>query len=391
MDITQQQYIVALAEAGSVTGAARMLGVSQPAISSWLKTIEEQLGIQLVVRSKKKVILTPAGEIYLEGARRMIEIRSQTYRKIARLTGEGGGQIRITGTPNGGARIFSALFQKFRELYPTVTLQFLESYNSGSIRMVETGEADIGIGSTLSVESDTLEYICTGKRELVLMVPAGFPLSYDASGLKKDEEFPTADLRAFQEVPFIMPGPEMSYYAGAKELFREAGFEPQVIFQSSNVNVIYDMVRNGNGAGILSRKLFSPLDPVSPLFVSAEILPLFRLFLPERAGADGGGNVCGEFYPEFCCRVWRVLTGGTEYGCKAFGIYAGTGTAGQRFRGRRGNPHFPVGFEPEPGPVGKESSHTAVCPGKPETDAHPGRKGVSGRSQADAGGKEGNL
>ena len=264
MDITQQQYIVALAEAGSVTGAARMLGVSQPAISSWLKTIEEQLGIQLVVRSKKKVILTPAGEIYLEGARRMIEIRSQTYRKIARLTGEGGGQIRITGTPNGGARIFSALFQKFRELYPTVTLQFLESYNSGSIRMVETGEADIGIGSTLSVESDTLEYICTGKRELVLMVPAGFPLSYDASGLKKDEEFPTADLRAFQEVPFIMPGPEMSYYAGAKELFREAGFEPQVIFQSSNVNVIYDMVRNGNGAGILSRKLFSPLDPVSP-------------------------------------------------------------------------------------------------------------------------------
>ena len=37
-----------------------------------------------------------------------------------------------------------------------------------------------------------------------------------------------------------------------------------MIFQSSNVNVIYDMVRNGNGAGILSRKLFSPLDPVSP-------------------------------------------------------------------------------------------------------------------------------
>ena len=39
MDITQQQYIVALAEAGSVTGAARMLGVAQPAISSWVQTV----------------------------------------------------------------------------------------------------------------------------------------------------------------------------------------------------------------------------------------------------------------------------------------------------------------------------------------------------------------
>ena len=68
MDVTQQQYISAIAREGSLTAAARSLGVSQPALSNWLKNLEEQLGIQLVIRSKRHLVLTPAGKIYLEAA-----------------------------------------------------------------------------------------------------------------------------------------------------------------------------------------------------------------------------------------------------------------------------------------------------------------------------------
>ncbi len=272
MDITQQQYIVALAETGSVTKAAQVLGVSQPAISSWLKMIESQLGVQLVIRSKKRLILTPAGELYLEGSRKIIDIKRETYRRIAQMSGAEQEEIRIAGTPNGGAKLFSELFQKFRNQYPSVQLRFVESYNSAARQMVEEGTADIGIGSTRDLNSDVLEFVCGGIRELVLMVPREFPMSYDASGLKKGEELPVIDLAEFKNMPFVMPGQEMSYYEDVLALFDTAGFCPKIIFQSSNVKVIYDMVRNGNGAGIVPRRFFSPLDPVCPFSFRPQFL-----------------------------------------------------------------------------------------------------------------------
>ena len=68
MDITQQQYMIALAETGSLTKAAEKLGVSQPAISNWLKSIEEQFHTKLVIRSRHGLVLTQAGIIYLEAS-----------------------------------------------------------------------------------------------------------------------------------------------------------------------------------------------------------------------------------------------------------------------------------------------------------------------------------
>lgn len=264
MDITQLQYIKALSETGSVTKAAQVLGVSQPAISNWLKATENQLGFQLVIRSRKGLVLTPAGQLYLDGALKMIEIRNQTYQAIARLSGSSTELIRITGTPNGGARIFTALFQQFKHQFPQVSLQFLESYNRRSFQMVEEGAADIGVGSTLDFSSDTLELIHSGSRELVLYIPRSMPLAYDPSQLKKNDPLPSICLEQVRDLPFVMPSAEMSYYPGIMKRFQQANIQPAVIFQSSNVKVLYNMICSGNGVGIAPKRFFSPLDPVAP-------------------------------------------------------------------------------------------------------------------------------
>lgn len=272
MDITQQQYIIALAETGSVTNAARQLGISQPALSSWLKNIESQLGAELVIRSKKNLVLTPAGKIYLEGARKMIAIKNQTYRTIFELSGVSRKTIIITGTPNGGAELFSRLFQDFQNKFPATNLQFIESYNNESLQMVREGSADIGICSSLELESGPLEFIHTADSELILMVPYGFPTAYDSSALKKDAEFPPAFFPDLEGLPFIMPSPAMSYYTGLTQIFQKIGFRPNVIFQSANVKIIYSMVKSGNGAAVLPRRLFSPLDEVSPFSLEPKLI-----------------------------------------------------------------------------------------------------------------------
>ena len=272
MDITQQMYMVALADTGSITNAAKKLGVSQPAISNWLKNLENQLGVQLVIRSKKQVILTPAGKIYLEGAQKMIAVRQRTYQALRQLTDSPKEVIRIAGTPNGGAELFSSLFQNFKDRYPSVSLQFLENYNSQSLEMVKDGTADLGLCSTFDLESDTFDFVLTKNTELILMIPPDSPLFYDASRLRKDEDFPTIRLTDLKGTPFIMPSPEMSYYSSLLHLFKQAGFEPDIVFQSANVKVIYSMIKSGNGAGVVPRRYFSPLDKVSPYSLNPKLI-----------------------------------------------------------------------------------------------------------------------
>ncbi len=263
MDLVGPQYITALSQAGSITGAAKQLGVSQPAISNWLNNIEKQLGTPLVIRSRRQLILTPAGSLYLEGAKKMLEIRSETYRAISAISGSRKKVIRLTGTPNGGANLFASLFQAFQAKYPSVSLQFIEAYNRQSIEMVEDGRVDFAMASSLNYDRPGLQYLLNGKSELVLMVPYGFPTAYDAESLKKGDDLPIADFSKLSGLPFIMPDDDMSYTRGLHALFNQIGYEPNVIFQSGNVRIIYNMVKSGAGIAVLPRRLFSPIDQVS--------------------------------------------------------------------------------------------------------------------------------
>lgn len=272
MDITGPQYFVALAQAGSITGAARLLGVSQPAISNWLSKIEAQLGTPLVIRSKRQLLLTPAGRIYLDGAKKMIEVHNETFRAISNLSGTQSTVIRLSGTPNGGANVFSRLFQAFQSKYPTISLQFIEAYNRQSVEMVENGTVDFAIASSLYMDRPGLNYLVNGQGELILMVPYGFPTAYDAENVKRGDPLPTADFSALQGLPFIMPDDAMSYTRGLNHYFDSIGYRPNVIFQSGNVQIIYNMVRSGNGIAVLPSRLFSPVDRVSPFSLEPKLI-----------------------------------------------------------------------------------------------------------------------
>lgn len=274
MDITQQQYMIALAETGSITKAAEKLGVSQPAISNWLKGIEKQLDAQLIIRSKKGLTLTPAGEIYLEASRRMVETRDRVYHDIGRQTGGEAEVVTIAGTPNGGADLFASIYHHLSSELPSLELRFIEGYNRSSIDMVRQGTVDIALGTLAgdpAAYGDDIEYIATTSQELILAVPHGYPTAYDASGIKSTDPFPRADMSKLTGLPFIMPDEEISYHDALIDWFLRVGYVPNPIFQSASTKSIYNMVKNGNGIGVMQRRFFSPLDRISPFSLDPPI------------------------------------------------------------------------------------------------------------------------
>ena len=263
MNIRHMQYMAAIAEEGSLSRAARRLGVSQPALSNWLSDLEGEFATPLFIRSGRRLTLTPAGKIYLDGCRRMIQLNSQMVRALSASAKGLKESILLGGSPIRGARTFACIFTDFRKEYPDVDLDFISGKNS------ELREALLKETITLSLYGATetslpdLEYIKITDEELVLMLPPGHPLSYDASRVTPESDLPVIRLEEISGTPLLISKSETSYYSTVVRLLEAAGLASSVVFRSNIVPLLYDMVRNGGGAALIPRPYFSPEDSIS--------------------------------------------------------------------------------------------------------------------------------
>ena len=126
MNIKTLSYLVAIAETGTLSGAGKKLGISQPTLSAFLSNLECELGIDLFVRNKKQMIPTPAGRIYLDASRKILAVQEQTLQSIHQLSVKPTETIRIGVTPLRGSAMAAQIFSKFSQRLPTVRLEIRE-------------------------------------------------------------------------------------------------------------------------------------------------------------------------------------------------------------------------------------------------------------------------
>ncbi|HSI56935.1 MAG TPA: LysR substrate-binding domain-containing protein [Ideonella sp.] len=122
-------FFSALASAGSLSAAARELGVTTPAVSKHLALMEQRVGVPLVNRTTRRMSLTPEGELYLEHARRILgEIDDmEELLGVAKATPKG--LLRVNATLGFGRSHVSPLISKFVRKYPQVEVQLQLSVN----------------------------------------------------------------------------------------------------------------------------------------------------------------------------------------------------------------------------------------------------------------------
>ena len=143
MTFNQLEYFVAVAETLNFTKAAERFYISQTAITQQIKSLENQIGVQLLNRTKRHVELTPAGTIYLNEARAMLA-RLEKAKEKAVLASEGfSGSLNI-GFMKGCEQIGLAdLIAHFKEIYPDITLNFQSSDFSTLIESLHNYSNDI--------------------------------------------------------------------------------------------------------------------------------------------------------------------------------------------------------------------------------------------------------
>lgn len=263
MQIKNMSYIIALAECQTLSGAGKRLGISQPTLSVFLSDLEQELGMDLFIRDKKKLLLTPAGRIYLDAARRILATQERTLQSIRQLGTAAPVEIRIGVTPLRGSEIASKIFSRFSARYPHVRLRLMDGYMSHLRKMVLDGTCSFSLGTCFDTESPEFDYITLFREEVVIVVPSFHPLALRCTDTHGDptKKLPQAEPLELSDSPFILMTPGTSIRKISDYIFAQAGFTPTVVYESGNNTVVQNMVRGGSGVGFQPRSLARLNDP----------------------------------------------------------------------------------------------------------------------------------
>ncbi|WP_062516791.1 ABC transporter substrate-binding protein [Demequina gelatinilytica] len=149
IDLHSLRILVAIDEHGSISAAARSLGLSQPTITQHVQRLEERLGAALVARTARAARLTPVGALLARHAPRIDASLTAAAAELARALGRRGGQVRLVAVPEQVGAVLAPAVGRLAALQPHLDLVVLEAPDAESaLDMVRGGRADIAVAPT---------------------------------------------------------------------------------------------------------------------------------------------------------------------------------------------------------------------------------------------------
>jgi DNA-binding transcriptional LysR family regulator len=171
---------------GSLSEAARTLGISQPAVSNQIKGLERELGTELLIRGERGVVsLTTAGEEFLAFAEKVVATYEEMLQRLSHIKEEVSGELIIAASTTPGEFILPQLLTDFKTRYPQVEAKVIIADTGDVVEKVLARECDIGfIGA--AIERPRLTLVPLIKDEIVLAVYPDHPFAVrEVIGLEK--------------------------------------------------------------------------------------------------------------------------------------------------------------------------------------------------------------
>ena len=249
MKLRQLHYIQEIAKRGlNVTAAADALFTSQPGVSKQVRLLEEELGVDIFVRSGKHIAeITPAGKRILEYTRRLL-LESDNIRNIAeefRQTDKG--ELSLATTHTQARYALPPIIQKFREAYPQVALHLHQGSPPQIAKMAAEGQVDFAIATEALEHFDSLIMLPCYHWNRSVLVPPTHPVAQKFGDGKA--RISLADIAAHPVITYTFG------FTGRSKLdqaFAAHGLRPDVVLTAVDADVIKTYVRLGLGVGIVA-------------------------------------------------------------------------------------------------------------------------------------------
>jgi DNA-binding transcriptional LysR family regulator len=185
MDLRRLEVFVKVAELGSFSRAAEALFLTQPTVSEHVQALEQEVGVPLLDRLGRGALPTPAGELLLGYARRILRLTQEARQAIDQFQGRMSGELIVGGSTIPGEYVLPALIGQFKGKYPDISISLRVGSSRQVSEWVEQGHVEIGVVGARP-PSRALQSRELMADEMVLVVSADHPWTARKSVTLKD-------------------------------------------------------------------------------------------------------------------------------------------------------------------------------------------------------------
>ncbi|MFF9074791.1 LysR family transcriptional regulator [Streptomyces sp. NPDC014646] len=241
MELQQMRYVLAVAELGNFTRAAKQCLVVQSALSHQIARLEKELGARLFDRTSRRVRLTPAGEAFLTHAGQALEAAERARSEVAAAAGEVRGRLAVGAIPTIGSVDLPAALRAFRLRHPKVRVVLREGASKDLVQEVRDGALDVaflGVLPSYRPAGVNDRELATG--ELVAVVAPAHPLAGETE----------VGLDRLARETFVDHPAGTAARAQSDEAFAAMGLTREVAFEVGSTDFIVRLVRSGLGVAL---------------------------------------------------------------------------------------------------------------------------------------------
>ena len=244
MDLRQLRYFVAVAEELHFGHAAQRLRIAQPALSRQIQALEKDLLVQLLFRNRRRVQITPAGQVFLERARQILARADEAVLAAQRVGGGVSGTLNLGFVGSATYDVLPGVLREFLKAAPHVDLTLSEMTVHTQIEALVEKRIDIGL-LRLPAKTQGLVFRTIAREPLYVALPSSHRLA----------QLPVVPLSALSAESFVLypdhPRPSWTEYVIG--LCQQAGFRPVVVQRTVEIQTTLSLVAAGIGLSIVPR------------------------------------------------------------------------------------------------------------------------------------------
>lgn len=240
MEIYQLRTFVTVAREGSITRAAELLFLSQPAVSAHIKAMEDELGLVLFERTARGMSVTGHGTKLLAKAEQMLALHQDLLDEAKRIKGQVSGKLRLGSNRSTSAQVLGKLLTRLSETYPEVEVALEYGSSAEILRALRSGTLDAGFyidDDQPDADVSTLEVNRFG---IFLATPPGWM-----------DKPARPDWQKLARLPWICPASNTCCGRAAEAVFERNGFRPEKVVSVDQEIVTRTLIAGGVGVGFL--------------------------------------------------------------------------------------------------------------------------------------------
>ena len=266
----KKDLIYTIYEQLSFSKAAQKLFIAQPALSSTVKKLEQQLGVPLFDRTTKPISMTEAGMEYIRAVEQLRSVEESFKNYIRKVNRMEAGSLDIGSNQLLSSLILPRYIDRFIKQYPNISLRVIDANSTTLEQELSVGNLDLVIDNHI-LPPELFEQQKIGQEYLFLAVPKTWSVNEQAtdyqlryedilSGVHRSEQKKPVPLHLFKDVPFILMNRNNDTRKQTEAIFQQEQFEPKVLFEMDRLATLYSYIALGTAASVVSDTLILNLN-----------------------------------------------------------------------------------------------------------------------------------